>query len=165
MITTYPGIKKMQVILCSVLAFFFVTAVGRCPAQTHPAQGNVVYVEVVGLHSSKGQISCSLFSSVEGFPKNVDKGVAHVFAPISDQRAVCAFPGIASGIYAVSVFHDENLNGKLDTNFLGVPREGVGASNDAKGHMGPPKFDSAKFQFAGGRLNLKITINYLRGVL
>ena len=61
----------------------------------------------------------------------------------------------------MSVFHDENCNGKLDTKFMGIPREGVGASNDARGHMGPPKFDAAAFQFSGGRADLKITINYL----
>ena len=76
-----------------------------------------------------------------------------------------SFPGIAPGTYAVSVYHDENSNDKLDTNFLGIPREGVGASNNAHGHMGPPKFDSAKFQWAGAWLNLEITINYLRGGL
>lgn len=63
--------------------------------------------------------------------------------------------------YATSVFHDENSNGELDTNFMGIPREGVGASNGAKGHLGPPKFDAAAFRFAGGRLDLKITINNL----
>jgi uncharacterized protein (DUF2141 family) len=49
----------------------------------------------------------------------------------------------------------------MDSNFLGMPREGVGASNDAKGHFGPPKFDTASFRFAGGRVDLKITLTYL----
>jgi uncharacterized protein (DUF2141 family) len=60
----------------------------------------------------------------------------------------------------VSVFHNEDSNGKLDTNFTGIPREGVGASNNAKGHFDPPKFDAAAFRFSGGRLELKITIIY-----
>jgi len=50
---------------------------------------------------------------------------------------VPSIPRRRVGKYAVSVFHDENSNGKLDTNFLGIPREGVGASNNAKGHFGP----------------------------
>lgn len=78
-----------------------------------------------------------------------------------DKKAVCEFSGIEAGTYAVSVFHDENSNGKLDTKFMGIPREGVGASNGAIGHLGPPKFDAAAFHFSGGRLNLKITISYL----
>jgi uncharacterized protein (DUF2141 family) len=44
---------------------------------------------------------------------------------------------------------------------MGIPREGVGASNGAKGNLGPPKFDAAAFRFTGGRLNLNIGINYL----
>ena len=88
--------------------------------------------------------------------------MAHVSSAIADKRAVCEFSGIGPGTYAVAVFHDENSNGKLDTNFLGIPREGVGASNGARGHLGPPKFDAATFRFPGGRLDLKITINYFR---
>jgi len=145
----------------SLLGLFLFSSFGRCLLEASPAPEGVIHVEVVRLRSNKGQVSCSLYASAEGFPKQVEKAVAHVLAPISEQKAVCEFPGIPAGTYAVSVYHDENSNGKLDTNFLGIPREGVGASNDAKGHMGPPKFDSAKFQLPGGWLNLKITINYL----
>lgn len=82
---------------------------------------------------------------------------------ITDGRAVCEFPGVTPGTYAASAFHDGNSNGKLDTNLLGIPREGVGASNSAKGHFGPPKFDAAAFHFGGGRLDLTITITYSSG--
>src|SRR5450755_1266464 len=76
-------------------------------------------------------------------------------------HAVCEFPRLNAGAYAISVFHDENSNGRLDTNLMGIPREGVGASNNAKGHFGPPKFDAAAFRFSGSRLEVKITVNYL----
>jgi uncharacterized protein (DUF2141 family) len=109
----------------------------------------------------KGQIFCALYSSADGFPKESQKAIRRQTSSISDKKASCEFSGIVPGTYAVSVFHDENSNGKLDRNFLGIPREGVGASNDARGHMGPPKFDAAAFPFAGGRLNLTIAINYL----
>jgi uncharacterized protein (DUF2141 family) len=69
--------------------------------------------------------------------------------------------GIEPGTYAIAVYHDENSNGKLDSNFIGIPREGVGFSNNAKGHMGPPKFDAAAFRFSGGALELKIVVAYL----
>lgn len=165
MIKTAQHILRKHLPLVPALGLFLLSSFGRCSAQAQPAQGSVIHVEVVGLRDSKGQVSCSLYSSAEGFPKKVQNAVAHIVAPISDQKAVCEFPGIAPGTYAVSVYHDENSNGRLDTNFLGIPREGVGASNNARGHMGPPKFDSAKFQVAGGWLNMEITINYLRGVL
>jgi len=135
--------------------------VARCLAQGTPPQEAVIHVDVVGLRNSKGQVLCALYASAEGFPKDSQKAILRQTSSISEKSASCEFSGMAPGTYAVSVFHDENSNGKLDTNFLGMPREGVGASNDAKGHMGPPKFDAAKFQFSGGRLDLKIPIHYL----
>lgn len=128
--------------------------------QTAPAE-NVIHVEISGLRSDKGQMLCALHSSAEAFPKKADRAVARLTAKIADRQATCDFSGIAPGTYAVSVVHDENANGKLDANFIGMPREGVGASNDAKGHMGPPKFGAASFPYRGGRLELKIHINYL----
>ena len=132
----------------------------RCLAQAAP-QGDVIHVDVVGLRNNNGRVFCSLYASAEGFPKDNQKAIRRDNTSISARKAACEFSGIEPGTYAVSVFHDENSNGRLDTNFLGIPREGVGSSNDARGHMGPPKFDAAQFQFSGGRLNLKITIHYL----
>lgn len=143
----------------------FLLAVVLAPDERSPAQAdrqtNLIHVDVQGLRNDKGQVFCSLYSSADGFPKDDQKAFTKATSLISEKKASCEFSGIGPGTYAVSVFHDENSNGKLDRNFLGIPREGVGASNGARGHLGPPKFDAAAFQFAGGRLNLKITINYL----
>jgi uncharacterized protein (DUF2141 family) len=148
----------------SVTRFLFAALLASAePAlpQAQVPQPNVIHVEVVGLHSDKGQVLCALYSSRDGFPKQSEKALARVTSGIAQKQAVCEFSGIAPGTYAISVFHDENSNGKLDTKFMGIPREGVGASNNAKGHFGPPKFEAAAFPFTGGRLELKITINYL----
>ena len=129
--------------------------------QTQAPAANVIHVEIGGLRNDKGQVFCALYSSGDGFPNQSEKALARVSSTIVDKRAVCEFSGVAPHTYAVSVFHDENSNGKLDTNFMGIPREGVGASNGARGHLGPPKFDAAAFHFPGGHLDLKITIMYL----
>ena len=144
-------------ILAIAAAFLAITSTAR--AQT--PQKNQIHVEIGGLRNDKGQVVCALFSSAADFPKNAQKAVFRTTAPIADRQAVCEFHEVAPGNYAVSVFHDENSNGKLDTNFMGIPREGVGASNNAKGHFGPPKFAAAAFRFEGGRFELKITIGYL----
>lgn len=149
-----------KVRLTALSAFVFAFA-GLCLAQVGNAQADVIHIEIERLRSDKGKVLCALYSSADGFPKDNQKAVARATSSISDKKATCEFSGIGPGTYAVSVFHDENSNGKLDTNFLGIPREGVGASNDARGHLGPPKFDAAAFHFSGGRLNLKIAINYL----
>jgi uncharacterized protein (DUF2141 family) len=129
--------------------------------QAQASPENLIRVEITGFRNDKGQVMCSIYSSADGFPKIADKAVTIVKSPISNGHAVCEFPGLKPGTYAASVFHDENSNGKLDTNFMGMPREGVGASNNAKGHFGPPKFDAAAFRYSGGRLELKISITYL----
>jgi uncharacterized protein (DUF2141 family) len=129
--------------------------------QTQPPAAKIIHVEIGGLRNDKGQVLCALYSSPNGFPKDVKKAIAHTHSEISQGQATCEFSGIGPGTYAVSLFHDENSNGKLDTNFMGIPREGVGASNGAKGHFGPPRFEAAAFDFSGGRLDLKITISYL----
>lgn len=144
----------------SLLAAFL--SLAECGlSQVHAPQADVIHVEIAGLRNDKGQVVCALYLSADGFPKKSEKAIAHLNSKISEDQAICEFSGIAPGTYAVSVFHDENSNGKLDINFMGIPREGVGASNGARGHWGPPKFDAAAFHFSGGRLDLKIKVNYL----
>jgi uncharacterized protein (DUF2141 family) len=63
---------------------------------------------------------------------------------------------VAPGTYAVSVLHDVNSNGDLDTNFLGIPKEPLGFSNGAKPKMGPPSFDAAKFTHGSEATKLQI---------
>ena|ERR1700761_6851359 len=129
--------------------------------QSHAPRPNTIRVGISRLRSNTGRVVCALYSSPDGFPKKSGRAISQTNTAISDNKAVCEFSGIAPGTYAVSVFHDENSNGKLDTNFMGIPREGVGASNGARGHLGPPKFEDAAFQFSGEHLELNVTIEYL----
>jgi uncharacterized protein (DUF2141 family) len=85
---------------------------------------------------------------------------AIVDGAIHDGRAVCEFPRLPAGDYAIASYHDENGNGKLDLNFIGIPKEGVASSRNAKGVMGPPKFKDARFTFAGGTLELSARMKY-----
>ena len=64
-------------------------------------------------------------------------------------QARCDFADIPPGTYALAVIHDENSNGKLDTNWLGIPTEGYGFSNDAKALLGAPSFAAASFAYDG----------------
>ena len=154
---------RRSIIRASVFAFLLNLACAAWLLAQSPRsqEENVIQVDIDGLHSDSGQVLCALFSSAADFPKKPEKAVAHSKSDISDKHATCEFQSVPPGTYAVAVFHDENSNGKLDTNFMGIPREGVGASNNAKGRFGPPKFPAAAFLHASGRTNLKISINYL----
>lgn len=144
-------LAKISMVLC---CFFGLQVHSSVPQ-------NVIHVGIDGFRTDKGQVICSLYSSAEGFPKSDRKAIAYSKSVIVKRHADCEFPGIQPGTYAVAVFHDENSNGKLDTNFLGIPREGVGASNNARGHFGPPKFHDASVAYSGGQMDLRIVITYL----
>ncbi len=66
------------------------------------------------------------------------------------------FPNTLAGTYAVKVFHDVDENGTLDTNWMGIPKEPYGFSNDAMGTFGPPSFQQASFKVGTGRTTIRI---------
>ena len=70
-----------------------------------------------------------------------------------------SFANLAEGEYAVSVIHDLNRNGKLDSNLIGIPVEPFGFSNDAKGTFGPPAFDQAKFKLGVAHKTITVRLN------
>ncbi len=123
------------------------------------AQTGTITVEVSGIKDAEGLISMGLFTSEEGFPDELEKTYKGVNAKASGGKAVSAFQDVPAGTYAIAVFHDTNSNGKLDKNFLGIPKEGYGFSNNASGSFGPPDFKDASFEFDGAK-TVKITIQY-----
>jgi len=141
-----------------------VAAGGRAPAAAGPdtfaRTENRLRVHVLGLRNDHGDIRCSLFSSAEDFPNNGDLMAKTTTAPIVGRTATCEFTGIAPGVYAVVLFHDENGDGKFNRNWIGLPEEGYGFSNDAPAHFHPPRFDDASFSFAGGTLEIPVNIRY-----
>jgi uncharacterized protein (DUF2141 family) len=124
------------------------------------AASDSITVPIAGLRSDQGQVACQLFASADGFPSKHDKAAARQLVKIASKSATCFFDNLKPGSYAIGVMHDENGNGKLDKNFLGMPTEGIGASRDARGSMGPPKWEDAVFSFAGGSVQVPVTIHY-----
>lgn len=66
--------------------------------------------------------------------------------------------GVPRGRFAVLAHHDENTDGKVDTNFFGAPTESIGFSNDASARWGPPRFDDAAIEVTDAPLALRITL-------
>ena len=145
----------------TILLLFLLLTAPAMAGTAHAQAADMIHAEIIGLHNDKGHVLCAIFSTPADFPRYADKAIVRASAVISGGHAVCEFSDIRPGRYAISVIHDENDNGKMDTKIFGIPREGVGASNDARGHFGPPRFEDAAFQFGGGRLDLKITVAYL----
>jgi uncharacterized protein (DUF2141 family) len=119
-------------------------------------------VRVNGVHNDKGRIALALFHSEAGFPGDSSKAVRVQQAEIDAQTRSATFvlQGLPYGVYAVSVFHDENMNGKLDKNFVGAPKEGYGASNNPRKRMGPPPFDESRFSLDHPEQSIDIRLIY-----
>jgi len=101
-----------------------------------------VTVIVSNLDSNEGKVYVGLYNTESRF---LSKGLKYTNAKIVNNTCKVVFTNIPNGVYAVSMYHDENNNGKMDTGIFGIPREDYGCSNNAKGFMGPPKWEDAKF--------------------
>ena len=104
--------------------------------------GANVTVVVENLRSDRGEVKIALWSRAEGFTEPEDAVVETGQAAEAGQVAF-TFSGLPPGRYAIASFHDENGNGSFDRTFLGLPKEGLGFSNDAWIGLGPPSFDEA----------------------
>ncbi len=111
--------------------------------------------QVTEMRSDDGTLACGLFGE-EGWLREGTSAEGE----ITDGIATCVFRDVVPGVWGISVYHDENGNGELDTGWFRIPKEGTGASNDARGRMGPPKFEDAKFVYEGGVFELEGTLHY-----
>jgi uncharacterized protein (DUF2141 family) len=118
-------------------------------------------VKILNIKNSTGTVACALFESPVGFPIEYLRWATNLMAiKIRNTQARCSFDNIPPGTYAIAVIHDENMNGKLETNWLGIPTEGYGFSNDAKGVLCAPSFSAASFAYDGRDLDLTISLYY-----
>jgi uncharacterized protein (DUF2141 family) len=120
-----------------------------------------IHVKILNIRNSTGTVACALFESPEGFPNEYLRFATNIMIiKIRKSQARCDFEDIPPGTFALAVVHDENMNGKLDTNWMGSPTEGYGFSNDAKAMLGAPSFSAASFQYDGRNLDLTMRLNY-----
>lgn len=121
-----------------------------------------IHVNILDIGNSTGKVACALFDSPEGFPKEFLQSATNIaMLEIRETQARCHFLDIPPGTYALAVIHDENLDGKLATNWLGVPKEGYGFSNKAKASFaGAPSFEDASFAYDGQNLEMTLRLNY-----
>jgi uncharacterized protein (DUF2141 family) len=116
-------------------------------------------VRVTGLRNADGKVLAALYSNSEGFPSQPDKAFKKLELTVEGTAAIGTFADLRPGTYAVSVIHDEDGDGKLNTNFIGMPKEGVGASGKAS--LGPPTFDGSKFELTDEKTEVQIKLRYL----
>lgn len=111
-----------------------------------PTASSDVRITIHSLRNDEGTVLLSMFKSADGYPGKNEKAVKQAKATVKNGTCEIVLKDVPAGTYAISVLHDENNNGKMDTKAFGIPKEGYGASNDAKATFGPPSFADAKFE-------------------
>ena len=131
-----------------ILGFFLLPFLGMSQ--------NELIIDVQGVQSSNGNINVAVYNHADGFLKfegvyisdSTRAKAGHTLVKISN---------LPSGEYALAVFHDENGNNILDTNWLGIPKEPVGFSNSRMKTFGPPSFKECSFRLSSNQ-EVKISL-------
>ncbi len=119
------------------------------------AQASEIVVAVHGVASDIGEIGCALFSEPKGFPLNTSSATMQWY-PAHRSGVTCRFTGLNPGMYAVAVSQDLNGNHRTDTNWLGIPTEPWGVSNNVRPTLRAPRFGEAAVQLLA---DAKVTLN------
>jgi len=103
-----------------------------------------ITIKVNGIEEAKGGMNVALYDNAKAFPGR-DHYVYREVVPINSKMFKYTFTNVSPGTYAIAVYHDIDKNGILNKNWIGIPKEPYGVSNDAKGRMGPPDYEDASF--------------------
>jgi uncharacterized protein (DUF2141 family) len=124
-----------------ILAAMAILASTAVLAATPTLAGDLT-INISGIAPSGGQIYVAVYDRPEAFPTSGQQRTGQVLEA-NGPHVVVHFKDLPPGAYAAVAFQDVNGNGKLDKNFLGIPKEPFGFSNGARGSAGPPKFSAA----------------------
>ncbi|MEJ7679269.1 MAG: DUF2141 domain-containing protein [Segetibacter sp.] len=141
-----------KIILCTILSFLFCIAAR--------SQSTIV-LEVSNFKNNNGVCRACLFNSPAAYEGRNSKPFQCISAFVTGHNARMEFNNILSGTYAVFVYHDVNNNNKMDKNFLGIPKEGYGASKNKLPYASAPTFNENKFTVNNKRTLLPIKLRNL----
>jgi uncharacterized protein (DUF2141 family) len=121
------------------------------------AQGTLS-VTIKNIKVQKGSLRVGLFSTEDTFLKKASNGKV---VKVDGSEMTVVFDHLNAGEYGISVIHDQNENGELDKNIMGIPSEGFAFGNNAMGMFGPPDFEKAKVSIANnGTVTQSISLKY-----
>lgn len=123
-------------------------------------KGATITAKMYNFKDDTGQVLVGLYNNPDDFPLKLDKAPQRGKTTIKGKKATYVFKNVPPGIWAIGVVHDANKNGKMDTNWVGMPKEGWGTSRDARATFSPPKFKDAKFTVKEGDRAFKIKMTY-----
>ena len=128
-------------------------------ASASPPAVNQLHVDVERLRNAKGILRACLTADSRHFPDCEGDPKALTLSVPAGTRQL-SFSGFPPGDYALTVFHDENANGKLDMT-LGIPREGFGFSRNPVVRFGPPRYENVVIRLGSGITPMRLRLQYI----
>lgn len=123
-----------------------------------PAWAGALVIDVVGIERSEGEIGCALHDDPNTFPMESDDA-DELWQKAEADGVECRFEALGSGRYAVAISQDFNGNRMTDTNFVGMPTEPWGVSNNVRPFLRAPRFDEAAVEIeAGATLRIEVEL-------
>lgn len=119
---------------------------------------NDLTLNILNIKANKGIIQVLIFKSSDGFPEEVNKAVKSLSIPVKNFSATVVIQDLSPGNYAVSLFHDEDGDGKLKKNSVGLPIEKYGFSNNPTLFFGPPSFSKCAFKVNSSPVLIEISL-------
>jgi len=141
-----------------ILIFLFIQASFAHDLNNAPNREGSLRVVITGFANDDGNCRFAL-DNTEYVYESEDSVFVGKVLPIINNTVVIKIDSLQHGYYAVKVFHDENSNEKIDTNFLGIPTEDYGYSNNASAWFGPPSCENAKILFDLKDMTLEISVD------
>lgn len=129
-------------------------------AATLPAAAATLTVVAENVNKAKGNIVVAVYQGDKFLSKKPEDRAHGAAVPAQKGPVTLVIENVEPGDYGLVVFHDANNNQDVDTNFIGMPKEGIGFSNGAKINMGPPKIDEARFTVAEPGATQSIELAY-----
>lgn len=151
----------MRPLLIFVFTFVlpFVPSWQKSSAQPASQPTAKLTIKVVDIRNRNGQMIFGVFDADRGFPNEQKHAKNWQVRDVdgSTMEFTCELP---PGKYAGSVLHDENKNGDMDKNAIGIPKEGYGVTNNPKPRMRQAKFSEATFDLPPEGATLTISVQY-----
>lgn len=116
--------------------------------------GATLIVNIQNISSEEGRMYIGLYAEETTWLQKPMKGT---IGTIENGASTVSFQNVPNGTYAISVFHDADDDGELDS-FLGIPTEPTGSSNDAPARFGPPRWKEASFEVSGSTVTQTINL-------
>ncbi|MFY8036033.1 MAG: DUF2141 domain-containing protein [Cyclobacteriaceae bacterium] len=120
-------------------------------------QSQTLTIQVTNVKDAEGHVRIAIYNSEKDYMK---KWFMVKSAKAAKGTVEVVVENLPAGTYGISVMHDANSNEKLDSNMIGIPKEGFGFSNNAKGTFGPPGFEKTKMDFSTSK-QISIALTYL----